>query len=69
MLAAAESTRKRRDEERRERRRKANKCCIVCGARLSIYGEGSTCSACLNPKPLKSILGQLKRLGHEVRDD
>jgi hypothetical protein len=71
MMAAEESTHKRREEERRERRRKANKCCIVCGAKLSIYGEGPTCSNCLNPRPIKNVLSQLKKLGlsHEIRND
>lgn len=68
-FAKEESTRKRYEQERRERRRKANKCCINCGVKLSMYGDGNVCSRCLNPKVIKTTLNEIRKLGYEIRDD
>lgn len=62
MEAIATASVKRKLEAKRERRRKANKSCTVCGTKLSIYGEGNTCSLHTNPRRLASTLDEIKRL-------
>jgi hypothetical protein len=61
MAANEEAAAQRREEARRERRRAADKRCVVCGAKLSMYGHGNTCAAHVPPKPLSDILKQIRR--------
>lgn len=55
------ATNRRKREAKVARRRKANRVCSVCGIKLSIYGEGTTCSLHVNPKQLVAVLEQIKR--------
>lgn len=61
MAANEEAAARRREAARRERRKAAEKTCVVCGAKLSMYGHGNTCAAHIPPKPLSDILKQIRR--------
>jgi hypothetical protein len=60
IAANAEAAAERREVARRERRRLAARKCVVCGAQLSMYGHGNTCALCINPKPLTTLLKNIK---------
>lgn len=62
LLAIEEAAKNRRENARRQRRKAAGKKCIVCGAVLSMYGDGNTCAAHINTKPMSSVLREIKRL-------
>lgn len=62
LAAINAATIKRKRDAKRERRRKASKTCTVCGTRLSMYGEGNTCSLHVNPIPIGNILNEIKRM-------
>ena len=51
----------RKEQARRQRRKAARKCCVVCGATLSMYGTGNTCAMHTNPVILSDILKQIKK--------
>ena len=60
MAANADAAAERREAARRERRRIADRRCVVCDAKLSMYGHGNTCAAHVNPKPLLTLLKHVK---------
>ena len=62
IKANKEATERRKEEARRKRRKNADRSCIVCGAKLSMYGHGNTCAAHINPKPMSDIIRQIKGL-------
>jgi hypothetical protein len=51
----------RKESIRRQRRKASAKKCVVCGAKLSMYGIGNTCSVHINPKLLSATISQIKR--------
>jgi hypothetical protein len=60
-FANAEAVVVRKEIARRQRRKAANKCCVVCGATLSMYGTGNTCAMHTNPTFLTDILKQIRK--------
>jgi hypothetical protein len=58
--ATKEAAIARKEERRRLRRKKASKNCIVCGAKLSMYGYGNTCDIHSNPKSLSPLLKKIR---------
>lgn len=47
---------KKREHKRRLKRMQKRPCCKVCGAYLSIYGQGNTCSNHSHPQILSNVL-------------
>lgn len=61
-LSIQDSEQRRKRQAQLERRRTSGKRCTVCGAVLSMYGEGETCSVCTSPKTLNNALKQLNKM-------
>ena len=50
----------RRAHKRRTKRMKSKRKCVVCGAHLSMYGQGNTCSNHTSPTAVSSLLKDIR---------